>query len=254
MTSRQQHERKAGAAAGRHQRQEGGLPARLESLERLVGEGSVPFLDLMLDAAEPDRTVLPLAEPPRQMSTELDVRNATPPPRFEVKAPEGAPNVLLILIDDLGFAGTSAFGGPVATPNFDQVAREGIIYNNFHTQSTCSPTRAALLSGRNPHVANMGGITEAGTAFPGHTAQIPNEVAPLAEMLRLNGFSTAAFGKWHQTPPWETSISGPFDRWPTSQGFDKFYGFMGFSTNHWAPAIIDGTVAHRAAAGSGPTS
>jgi len=192
-------------------------------------------------AAEPDRTVLPLAEPPRQVSTELDVRNATPPPRFEVKAPEGAPNVLLILIDDLGFAGTSAFGGPVATPTFDQLAREGIVYNNFHTQSTCSPTRAALLSGRNPHVANMGGITEAGTAFPGHTAQIPNEVAPLAEMLRLNGFSTAAFGKWHQTPPWEASISGPFDRWPTGQGFDKFYGFIGFSTNHWAPAVIDGT-------------
>jgi arylsulfatase A-like enzyme len=193
-------------------------------------------------SAEPDRTVLPLAEPPRQPSTVLDVRNATPPPRFEVKAPKDAPNVLLILIDDLGFAGTSAFGGPVSTPNFDRVAREGIVYTNFHTQSTCSPTRAALLSGRNPHVANMGGITEAGTAFPGHTAQIPNEVAPVAEMLRLNGFSTAAFGKWHLTPPWETSISGPFDRWPTSQGFDKFYGFMGFSTNHWAPAVIDGTV------------
>jgi arylsulfatase A-like enzyme len=198
---------------------------------------------LMTTAAssQPDRTVLPLAEPPRQVSTELDVRNATPPPRFEVKAPSGAPNVLLILIDDLGFAGTSAFGGPVSTPSFDKIAQEGLVYNNFHTQATCSPTRAALLSGRNHHVANMGGIAESGTAFPGNTTQIPNEVAPLAEMLRLNGFSTAAFGKWHQTPPWETSISGPFNRWPTGQGFDKFYGFIGFSTNHWAPAIIDGT-------------
>lgn len=192
--------------------------------------------------AEPDRTVLPLAEPARPTSRTLDVRNATPPPRFEVKAPAGAPNVLLILIDDLGFAGTSAFGGSISTPSFDKIAKEGIIYNNFHTQATCSPTRAALLSGRNHHVANMGGIAEAGTAFPGNTTQIPNEVAPLAEMLRLNGYSTAAFGKWHQTAPWETSISGPFDRWPTSQGFDKFYGFIGFSSNHWAPAIIDGTV------------
>ena len=192
-------------------------------------------------SAEPDRTVLPLAEPSRPVSTILDVRDATPPPRFEVSAPAGAPNVLLILIDDLGFGGTSAFGGPVATPSFDQIAHEGIAYTNFHTAATCSPTRAALLSGRNPHVANMGGIAESGTAFPGNTTQIPNEVASIAEVLRLNGFSTAAFGKWHQTPPWETSISGPFDRWPIGQGFDKFYGFIGFSTNQWTPAIIDGT-------------
>jgi len=192
--------------------------------------------------AEPDRTVLPLAEPERETSSIVDVRNATPPPpRFEVSAPEGAPNVLLILLDDLGFSGTSAFGGPVATPTFDAVAREGVVFTNFHTQATCSPTRAALLSGRNHHVANMGGIAESGTAFPGNTTQIPNEVASVAQMLRLNGYSTAAFGKWHQTPPWETSISGPFDRWPTGQGFDKFYGFIGFSTSHWSPVIIDGT-------------
>lgn len=191
--------------------------------------------------AEPDRTVLPLAEPARQPSSIVDVRDATPPPRFEVRAPEGAPNVLLILIDDLGFGGTSAFGGPVSTPSFDAIAREGIKFTNFHTQATCSPTRASLLSGRNHHVANMGGIAESGTAFPGNTTQIPNEVASIAEILRLNGWSTAAFGKWHQTPPWETSVSGPFDRWPTHQGFDKFYGFLGFSTNEWAPAIIDGT-------------
>ena len=192
--------------------------------------------------AEPDRTALPLAEPPREASTILDVRDATPPPRFEVTAPAGAPNVLLVLIDDLGFGGTSAFGGPVSTPSFDRIAREGIELTNFHTQATCSPTRAALLTGRNHHVANMGGIAESGTAFPGNTTQIPNEVASIAEILRLNGYSTAAFGKWHLTPPWETSVSGPFDRWPTGQGFDKFYGFIGFSTNEWAPAIIDGTV------------
>ena len=187
-----------------------------------------------------DRTVLPLPEPDPPLYTELDVRNATPPPRFEVKAPEGAPNVLIVLVDDLGFAGTSTFGGPVATPTFDRIANAGLRYNNFHTTAVCSPTRAALKSGRNHHVANMGGIIETGTAFPGNTGQIPNDVAPVAEMLRLNGYSTGAFGKWHETAAWEASISGPFDRWPTHQGFDKFYGFLGGETNQWAPFIYDG--------------
>jgi arylsulfatase A-like enzyme len=189
---------------------------------------------------ELDRTVLPIPEPEPPLYTELDVRNATPPPRFEVKAPEGAPNVVVVLVDDLGFAGTSTFGGPVATPNFDQIASAGLHYNNFHTTSVCSPTRAALKSGRNHHVANMGGIVETGTAFPGNTGQIPNDVAPVAEMLRLNGYSTGAFGKWHELAAWEASMSGPFDRWPTHQGFDKFYGFLGGETNQWAPFIYDG--------------
>lgn len=188
----------------------------------------------------PDRTVLPVKEPLRVPSTTLDVRNATVPPRFEVKAPADAPNVLLVLIDDLGFAGTSTFGGPVATPNFDRIASEGLHYNNFHTTAVCSPTRTALKSGRNHHVNNMGGIIENGTAFPGNTGQIPQNVAPLAEMLRLNGFATAAFGKWHETAAWEASVAGTFDRWPTRQGFDKFYGFLGGETDHWAPSIYDG--------------
>jgi len=188
-----------------------------------------------------DRTVLPVAQPQRQTTTTLDVRTATAPPRFEVKAPEGAPNVLLVLLDDLGFAGTSVFGGPVATPTFDRLAKQGLFYNNFHTTAVCSPTRSALKSGRNHHVNNMGGIIETGTGFPGNTGEIPNEVAPLAEMLRLNGFATAAFGKWHETAAWEASAAGPFDRWPIRQGFDKFYGFLGGETNHWAPFIYDGT-------------
>jgi arylsulfatase len=187
-----------------------------------------------------DRTVLPIPEPLRQPTTVLDVRKATPPPRFEVEAPAGAPNVLLVLIDDLGFAGTSAFGGPVATPTFDRIASGGLKYNNFHTTAVCSPTRTALKSGRNHHVNNMGGIIETGTAFPGNTGQIPQDVAPLAEMLRLNGYATAAFGKWHETAAWEASIAGPSDRWPTRQGFDKFYGFLGGETDHWAPSIYDG--------------
>ncbi|MDP1664668.1 MAG: arylsulfatase [Methylobacter sp.] len=189
----------------------------------------------------PDRTILPLAEPKVAAVKELDVRNAKAPPRFEVKAPNGAPNVLLVLLDDLGFAGTSSFGGPVSTPSFERIANEGVRYNNFHTTAVCSPTRAALKSGRNHHVNNMGAIIETGTAFPGNTGQIPNNVAPVAEMLRLNGYATAAFGKWHETAAWEASMAGPFDRWPTRQGFDKFYGFLGGETNQWAPFIYDGT-------------
>jgi len=188
-----------------------------------------------------DRTVLPIAEPETRPISELDVRNAKAPPRFEVKAPKGAPNVLLVLLDDLGFAGTSTFGGPVNTPSFEQIANEGLRYNNFHTNALCSPTRAAIKSGRNHHVNNMGGIIEMGTQFPGNTGQIPNSVAPVAEMLRLNGYATAAFGKWHETAAWEASMAGPFDRWPTRQGFDKFYGFLGGETNQWAPFIYDGT-------------
>jgi arylsulfatase len=188
-----------------------------------------------------DRTVLPIPEPKRPVYTELDVRSVKAPPRFEVKAPQGAPNVLLVLIDDLGFAGTSAFGGPVPTPTFDRIASEGLRYNNFHTTAVCSPTRAALKSGRNHHVNNMGAIIEMGTAYPGNTGQIPTDVAPLAEMLRLNGYATAAFGKWHELAAWEASVAGPFDRWPTRQGFDKFYGFLGGETNQWAPFIYDGT-------------
>ncbi len=188
-----------------------------------------------------DRTVLPVAEPARQPSKVLDVRDATPPPRFEVKAPQNAPNVLLVLVDDLGFAGTSTFGGPVGTPAFDRIAKAGLKYNNFHTTAVCSPTRAALKSGRNHHVCNMGAIIEMGTAFPGNTGQIPESVTPVAEMLRLNGYATAAFGKWHELAAWEASAAGPFDRWPTRQGFDKFYGFLGGETNQWAPFIYDGT-------------
>ena len=193
------------------------------------------------EQVEMDRTVLPIAEPMPPEYTELDVRNATPPPRFEVKAPKDAPNVMIVLVDDLGFAGTSTFGGPVSTPTFDRIANEGIHYNNFHTTAVCSPTRAAIKSGRNHHNNNMGGIIETGTPFPGNTGQIPADVTPVAEMLRHNGYSTAAFGKWHETAAWEASVSGPHDRWPTHQGFDKFYGFLGGETNQWAPYIYDGT-------------
>ncbi len=192
------------------------------------------------DTQATDRTILPIQEPQRPLSKELNVRNTKLPPHFDVKAPDGAPNVIIILIDDLGFGATSTFGGPIATPTLDQLAQSGLRYNNFHTTALSSPTRAALKSGRNHHTVNMGFITEMATGFPGSTGQVPNTTAPLAEMLRLNGFSTGAFGKWHETAAWETSVSGPFDRWPTRQGFDKFYGFIGGETNQWAPYLYDG--------------
>ena len=191
-------------------------------------------------AAEIDRTVLPVQEPKRPLYTELDARKVKPPAHFKVKAPAGAPNVVIVLIDDLGFGGPSTFGGPINTPTLDGLAQNGLRYNNFHTTALCSPTRAALKSGRNHHTVNMGFITEMATSFPGNTGQIPNATAPLAEMLRLNGYSTGAFGKWHETAAWEVSVSGPFDRWPTRQGFDKFYGFIGGETNQWAPFLFDG--------------
>jgi arylsulfatase len=187
-----------------------------------------------------DRTQLPIPEPAPPAITEVDARKATPPPRFVVKAPDGAPNVLIVLIDDMGFGQSSAFGGPIHMPTVERLANAGLRYNHFHTTALCSPTRAALLTGRNHHVNNMGSITEMSTAFPGQTGQRPNSVAPLAEMLRLNGYSTAAFGKSHETAAWEVSPSGPTDRWPTRSGFDKFYGFIGGETNQWAPLLYDG--------------
>jgi hypothetical protein len=164
---------------------------------------------------EIDRTILPIRPPDYPRSTVFDVRDAKAPPRFEVKAPEGAPNVLIVLLDDMGFGMPSAFGGPVRMPTAERLASQGIRFNQFHTTALCSPTRAALLSGRNHHMNNMGCITEMATGFPGATGQRPNSVAPLAEMLRLNGYSTSFFGKNHETAPWEVSPSGPTTRWPT---------------------------------------
>jgi len=188
-----------------------------------------------------DRTVLPIPEPKYPHSTVFDARKATPPPRFEVRAPANAPNVLIVLIDDMGFGQSSAFGGPIHMPTVEGLANNGLRYNEFHTTALCSPTRSALLTGRNSHMNNFGSIAETATSFPGQTGQRPNSVATVAEMLRLNGYSTAAFGKNHETAPWEISPSGPTDRWPTRQGFDKFYGFMGGETNQWAPLLYDGT-------------
>lgn len=201
----------------------------------------IPGISAGLRAADDlDRTSLPIAEPDYPRSTTFDVRDAQPPPRFEIKPPAGAPNVLIVLVDDMGFGMPSAFGGPVRTPSAEKLAARGLRYNRFHTTALCSPTRTALLSGRNHHLNNMGNITELATAFPGSTGARPDRVAPLAEMLRLNGYSTAFFGKNHETAAWEVSPSGPTNRWPTRSGFDKFYGFIGGETDQWAPSLYDG--------------
>jgi arylsulfatase len=189
-----------------------------------------------------DRTVLPIPEPKTKPITELDARKAKAPARFEVKAPRGAPNVVIVLIDDIGFGHSSAFGGPISMPTVEKLAAGGLKYNRFHTTSLCSPTRVALLTGHNHHANNAGAVMELATAFPGNTGVRPRTITTLAEILRQNGYNTAAFGKYHETPPWEVSVSGPHDRWPTGSGFEKFYGFIGGETNQWAPAIYDGTV------------
>ena len=197
------------------------------------------------DAAGLDRTVLPIHEPNTPELTELDARNATAPPRFEVKAPTGAPNVIVVLIDDIGFGHSSAFGGPCEMPTLDRLAANGLKYNRMHTTALCSPTRVALLTGYNHHSNNAGAIMELATAFPGNTGVRPQSITPMAEVLRLNGYATAAYGKYHETPPWEGSVSGPQDRWPTRSGFDEFYGFIGGETNQWDPMIVHGTTPMR---------
>ncbi len=191
-------------------------------------------------AEEFDRSVLPIQPPTRPPITEMDARNATKPDPFVVDAPKGAPNVVIVLIDDIGFGATTPFGGAIETPTFDRLAENGLRFSRFHTTALCSPTRASLLSGRNHHNVNVGSVMEVATGFPGNLGMRPNDAKYFAETLRHNGYSTAAFGKWHETPTWEVSVSGPYFRWPTHSGFDKFYGFIGGETNQWEPVIFDG--------------
>ena len=188
-----------------------------------------------------DRTVLPIQGPVNPAITELDARNVKAPPFFEVKAPKGAPNVVIVLIDDMGFGQPSAFGGGIPMPTLDSLAASGLRYNQFHSTALCSPTRMAILTGRNHHSVNTGAIMELATGFEGNTGVRPLSKTALAEILRQNGYSTAAFGKYHETPPWEVSVSGAYDRWPTHSGFDKFYGFIGGEANQWSPLLYDGT-------------
>ena len=190
------------------------------------------------------RDQLPIPDRPYAGPVFEDAKDpeATFPAIEPLRPPAGAPNVLVILLDDTGFGASSAFGGPCATPTAERLAANGLKLNRFHTTALCSPTRQALLTGRNHHTVGMGGITEIATSAPGYNSIRPNTCAPLAETLKLNGYSTAQFGKCHEVPVWETSPLGPFDAWPTGGGgFEHFYGFIGGETNQYAPAIYDGT-------------
>lgn len=187
------------------------------------------------------REVLPIPDLPTHGKIAFDARKAEFPARKPLRPPDGAPNVVIVLLDDMGFGASSAVGGPCHMPALEKVAANGLLYNRFHTTALCSPTRQALLTGRNHHSAGMGSVAEIATAAPGNDSVRPNSVATIAEILRLNGYSTGCMGKSHQTPVWEVSASGPFDRWPTGDGFERFYGFVGGETNQWAPTLYDGT-------------
>ncbi|HYT51720.1 MAG TPA: arylsulfatase [Gaiellaceae bacterium] len=191
-----------------------------------------------------EREVLPFPDRPYDGPVFEDAKDPATkfPPIEPLRPPAGAPNVLIVLIDDAGFGCSSAFGGPCQTPTAERLAGEGLKFNRFHTTALCSPTRAALLSGRNHHTVGMGGITEIATSAPGYNSIRPNTCAPLAETLKLNGYATAQFGKCHEVPVWETSPLGPFDSWPSGGGgFEYFYGFIGGETNQYYPALYEGT-------------
>jgi arylsulfatase A-like enzyme len=192
-----------------------------------------------------ERTVLPIPDAQHTGLVTYDAKDPDTsfPPIEPLRPPAGAPNVLVVLLDDAGFGASSAFGGPCATPTAERLAENGLRYNRFHTTALCSPTRQALLTGRNHHSVGMGGITEIATSAPGYNSIRPKSAAPLAEVLKLNGYSTGQFGKCHEVPVWETSPLGPFDGWPSGGGgFEHFYGFIGGEANQYAPALYDGTV------------
>ena len=191
-----------------------------------------------------DRSSLPIAGTPVDvLSAEASGQGLRATPSLEpLRPPTGAPNVLIVLLDDVGFSASSAFGGAIATPTAERLAAGGLKLTRFHTTAMCAPTRQALLTGRNHHTAGMGAITELATSAPGYSSVRPASCAPLAEILRLNGYSTAQFGKCHEVPTWQTSPMGPFDAWPTGGGgFEHFYGFLGGETNQYHPSLYEGT-------------
>src|SRR5262245_38292034 len=198
----------------------------------------------MRDSTPKDRTHLPMRNTERPNLITYDAKDPDTkfPPIEQLRPPKGAPNVLVILIDDAGFGSSSAFGGPCQTPSAERLASGGLKFNRFHTTALCSPTRQALLTGRNHHSAGMGGITEVATGAPGYCSVLPNSMSPLARTLVLNGYSTAQFGKCHEVPVWQASPAGPFDAWPTGGGgFEYFYGFIGGEANQWYPTLYEGT-------------
>ena len=199
--------------------------------------GAFPFAA----AQEPDRTVLPIVPPRFHGTIGTTYADSTAEPPFAVHAPAGAPNVLVVLLDDEGYGQSSTFGGLIPTPTLDRLAAGGLRYSRFHVTALCSPTRAALLTGRNNHAVGMGTITNWATDYPGYNSAIPKSAALVSEVLRENGYATAAIGKWHLIPERECTLSGPFDHWPTHQGFDYYYGYLNGETNQWFPELTLGT-------------
>jgi arylsulfatase A-like enzyme len=191
------------------------------------------------------RATLPIPDQRHVGLTTYDAKdpNTKYPPITMLRPPPGAPNVLIVLIDDVGFAASSAFGGPCNMPTAERLAAAGLKLNRFHTTALCSPTRQAMLTGRNHHSVGMGAITEMATSAPGNSSVRPKDKAPIAETLKLNGYSTAQFGKCHEVPVWEVSPVGPFDQWPTGSGFEYFYGFVGGEANQYYPGLYEGTTA-----------
>jgi len=185
--------------------------------------------------------VLPRPAPKFEGTIGRTTKDSTPDFPKEVSAPEGAPNILLIMTDDVGFGASSPFGGPIDTPTLDRLAANGLRYNQFHTTALCSPTRAALLTGRNHHTNASGVIMEMGTGYPGYNSLMPKSSGTVAEVLRQNGYNTSWYGKNHNVPDWQTSQAGPFDLWPTGLGFEYFYGFLGGDTDQWHPALMENT-------------
>ena len=192
-------------------------------------------------ADEFNRTILPIPDQPFHGKIGLRPSDSVKDFPKDVTAPKGAPNVLLILTDDVGFGATSTFGGPIPTPTFDRVANSGLRFNQFHTTALCSPTRAALLTGRNHHSVATACIMEAGVGYPGYNTLVPKSKRGLGDILKLNGYNTSWFGKNHNVPDWHTSQAGPFDLWPVGLGFEYFYGFIGGDTSQWSPAIVENT-------------
>jgi len=189
----------------------------------------------------PDRSSLPLRLPAFEGEIGRTYEESEPAWQNPVAAPEGAPNVILILLDDVGFGQMSTFGGLIPTPAFDRLAAEGIKYNRFHTTAICGPSRAALLTGRNHHTAGNGFLMEWATGFPSYSTLLPRDTATIGRVLRDNGYATWWYGKNHNTPDWETTVAGPFDRWPTGMGFDYFYGFNAGETHQYYPVIFENT-------------
>ena len=189
--------------------------------------------------AEWDRTVLPRPPQPFEGVTKRTLEGSVAAFTSPVKAPPNAPNILLVLIDDAGFGNPSTFGGPVATPTLDKLAAEGLRYNRFHVTALCSPTRAALLSGRNHHAVGFGSICELIGGWPGYSTNWPTSAASIAKILQGNGYNTAAMGKWHLTPDAQQGAAGPFDRWPNALGFDYFWGFLGGESGQFDPVLAE---------------